>query len=85
MSFSASGYIQKQDVSFSVSVKGKELKLGTGQTIIYNNILTNDGNGYDDKTGVFTCPVAGTYMFVVDALSQTLLYFLFFPSNYQPD
>ena len=69
MSFSASGYIQKQDVSFSVSVKGKELKLGTGQTIIYNNILTNDGNGYDDRTGVFTWPVAGTYLFEVDALS----------------
>lgn len=61
-------YKSKMSV-ISVSVKGKELKLGTGQTIIYNNILTNDGNGYDDKTGVFTCPVAGTYMFVVDALS----------------
>ena len=69
MSFSALGNIQKQDVSFSVSVKGKELKLGTGQTIIYNNILTNDGIGYDDKTGVITWPGAGTYLFVVDALS----------------
>ena len=28
----------------------------------------NDGNGYDERTGVFTCPVAGTYMLVVDVL-----------------
>ncbi|XP_048741798.2 complement C1q-like protein 2 isoform X1 [Ostrea edulis] len=60
---------RKQRVSFSVYVKSKGLTLRDGQTAIYDGILTNDGNGYDDKTGVFTCPVAGTYMFVVDCLS----------------
>ena len=64
MSFSASGWCQ-----LLRKREGKELKLGTGQTIIYNNILTNNGNGYDDRTGVFTWPVAGNYMFVVDVFS----------------
>ena len=59
----------KPGVWFSVYVKAKHLTLGRGQTLVYGGILTNEGNGYDDRTGVFTCPVAGTYMFVVDCLS----------------
>nr|XP_011412014.2 complement C1q-like protein 3 [Crassostrea gigas] len=58
-----------RSVSFSVSVKSTILAFGAGQTVKYDAVLTNDGNGYDDRTGVFTCPVAGTYMFVVDSLS----------------
>ena len=61
-------------VSFSVNMKAKELNLGGGQTVIYDEVLTNDGKGYDDRTGVFTSPVAGTYMFVVDALSSQPLW-----------
>ena len=60
---------QKPGVWFSVYVKAKHLTLGRGQTLVYDGILTNEGNGYDDRIGVFTCPVAGTYMFVVDCLS----------------
>lgn len=39
-------------VSFSVSIKLKSLTLGAGQTIIYDAVLTNDGSGYDERTGV---------------------------------
>lgn len=57
-------------MSFSVNVKSEILTLGVGQTVKYDAVLTNDGNGYDNRTGVFVCPVAGTYMFVVDSLSH---------------
>ena len=62
-------------VGFSVNVKAKELKFGVGQTVIYDQVLTNEGNGYDDRTGVFTCPLAGTYIFVVDVLSPPATWF----------
>ncbi|XP_062615436.1 complement C1q subcomponent subunit B-like [Saccostrea cucullata] len=66
---------QNKRVSFSVYIGAKVLSLGKGQTIRYDSILTNDGNGYDDRTGVFVCPVAGTYMFVVDTLSSVETWF----------
>ncbi|XP_062601696.1 C1q-related factor-like [Saccostrea cucullata] len=59
-----------QGISFSVYVKTKRLTVGQGHTVKYDGILTNDGNGYDDRTRVFVCPVAGTYMFVVDSLTR---------------
>ena len=61
--------MRTKSVSFSVRVRAKELSLGAGQTVIYDEVLTNEGNGYDDRTGVITCPLAGPYIFVVDALS----------------
>ena len=58
-------------MGFSVYAKAKHLTKGSGQTVVYDGILINEGNGYDDRTGVFTCLVAGTYMFVVDSLSRS--------------
>ena len=65
-------------VSFSVNVKEKELQLGANQTVIYDEVLKNDENGYDDRTGVFTSPVAGTYMFIVDSLSPGPIWLLLY-------
>ena len=62
--------MKQKTVCFSVNVRAKELRLGAGQTVIFDEVLTNEGNGYDDRTGVFTCLVAGNYMFVVDSHSH---------------
>ena len=68
--FLVSANSSKPGVAFSVYVMAKHLNIGSGQTVVYDGILTNEGNGYDDRTGVFTCPVAGTYMFIIDCLSR---------------
>ncbi|KAL4224119.1 hypothetical protein ACF0H5_017572 [Mactra antiquata] len=36
---------------------------GIDQTVIFNKVLLNDGNGYNNHTGVFTAQIDGVYMF----------------------
>ncbi|XP_045163908.2 EMILIN-1-like [Mercenaria mercenaria] len=36
---------------------------GIDQTVIFNNVLLNDGNAYNSHTGVFTAPREGLYLF----------------------
>ncbi|KAL8602039.1 hypothetical protein ACOMHN_007309 [Nucella lapillus] len=36
-------------------------------TLICDNVITNEGGGYDGGTGVFTAPVTGTYLFLAYA------------------
>ncbi|XP_045176918.2 complement C1q-like protein 4 [Mercenaria mercenaria] len=37
------------------------------QTIKFNQVITNEGNGYDIHTGVFACPESGMYLLSVFA------------------
>ncbi|XP_061180615.1 caprin-2-like [Saccostrea echinata] len=37
--------------------------LKKGQRIIFNGVITNLGNAYNDKTGTFHCPTTGLYGF----------------------
>ncbi|KAL4222615.1 hypothetical protein ACF0H5_018656 [Mactra antiquata] len=43
----------------------KDVSPSTGETIIFTDIMINNGDGYDSNTGVFTAPVNGTYLFTI--------------------
>ena len=36
---------------------------GSNKTIIFNNTITSQGSGYNPKTGIFTVPSGGEYLF----------------------
>ncbi|KAL4222199.1 hypothetical protein ACF0H5_018236 [Mactra antiquata] len=43
----------------------KDRSISYRRTILFTDIIMNNGNGYDSKTGVFTAPVNGTYLFII--------------------
>ncbi|XP_052722485.1 complement C1q-like protein 4 isoform X1 [Crassostrea angulata] len=55
-------------VGFSAGLT-KMLKTNDTDLIVYDRVFLNMGNGYDSSTGVFTCPNAGTYAFLVHGVS----------------
>lgn len=51
-------------VAFTAVVTPADLTdLGAGQIIVFDKIITNVGNTYDNRTGIFTAPVRGVYVF----------------------
>ncbi|XP_052814599.1 caprin-2-like [Mya arenaria] len=52
----------------------KVLSLDKGQTMIFKDVMFNNGSGYDNNRGVFTCPVEGVYLFTIHLCSQTNKY-----------
>jgi len=50
-------------VSFYVYMSGNIINIKRYEKLIYDTVITNDGNGYDVQTGVFTVPQTGQYVF----------------------
>ncbi|XP_060601877.1 caprin-2-like [Ruditapes philippinarum] len=42
-----------------------DLSLETGQIIVFAKNMLNKGGAYNNKTGIFTAPVSGTYIFMI--------------------
>ncbi|XP_052817232.1 complement C1q tumor necrosis factor-related protein 3-like [Mya arenaria] len=52
----------------------KDISPATGDTIVFLDIQTNEGLGYDDVTGKFTAPVSGLYMFFMQVCVYDKVY-----------
>lgn len=53
-------------VAFTAIVAQKDLTVRQGETVIFDTAITNTEQGYDEQSGIFTAPLAGTYIFYTD-------------------
>ncbi|ESN98706.1 hypothetical protein HELRODRAFT_188887 [Helobdella robusta] len=58
-------------VAFFVGLQKEIQSVTNHTTVVFDKILTNVGNGYDQKTGKFKAPVSGTYFFNVVVSANT--------------
>ena len=67
-----------EKIAFHAYLASTILETTYGQTIVFNQVDTNLGGGYSGTTGVFTAPVAGTYVF---SLTFEMYYYSSHASN----
>ncbi|XP_052710722.1 multimerin-2-like [Crassostrea angulata] len=63
----------KQEVAFTAAVTTLSTTWNSG-TLMFDVVITNVGNGYNPRSGVFTSPGKGTYVFYVSALEYLQQY-----------
>ena len=51
------------EVAFFATRSIRQTHMGSLQNVLFNNVETNKGNGYDPSIGVFLAPETGTYVF----------------------
>ncbi|XP_071168721.1 complement C1q-like protein 2 [Mytilus edulis] len=67
-------YNRKQ-IGFLVGLKTTLQNRPKGSVVIYDKVITNDGNGYNPSTGIFTASVEGLYSFSWTTTTQANKYF----------
>ncbi|KAK7106909.1 hypothetical protein V1264_014932 [Littorina saxatilis] len=59
-----------RQVAFTVYFSADPIQdFGVHGILRFDHIVTNTANGYDAKTGIFTSPVSGLYVFHLDVMS----------------
>jgi hypothetical protein len=58
-----SGRSVEETIAFYASMSHTEYNPGPHHTLIFDEVVTNLGNGYNKHTGFFTPPVSGVYVF----------------------
>ena len=53
---------------FQAVVNGGHVSAGT--YVVFGSVDINIGNDYDSSTGIFTAPVAGTYLFHISSIAH---------------
>lgn len=56
--------VWKQKVAFTAAVKAS-ISTWNGGTLVFDTVISNVGDGYNEKTGIFCAPLAGTYVFYI--------------------
>ena len=59
-------FVTEETILFNAWYPTK-LSVSHGDTIVFNQVLSNIGNGYNSTTGIFTAPKRGSYLFNVQA------------------
>ena len=54
-------------IAFSAGIAGENSTFCKGENLIFDKILTNHGDGYDPKSGIFTAPEAGVFVISTEA------------------
>merc|ERR1712154_257219 len=63
--------ILKTRIFFSAYMDKGIFNVRVGETVKFEKVYINDGNGYDTTTGVFKCTVPGVYEFTVAAMAHS--------------
>ncbi|KAL3882725.1 hypothetical protein ACJMK2_029037 [Sinanodonta woodiana] len=55
--------IASKHIAFCVTLGYGSGPVHPHEIIHFDTVLLNDGNGFNNQTGIFTCPLSGTYFF----------------------
>jgi len=53
----------ERSVAFMAQLAADLVNPANGHVVVFNDVITNEGNGYNRLHGIFTAPVNGTYNF----------------------